>query len=216
MLERARLERARQRIERRRETLREELARLAGELDALADRARLLAELVDDPSDSSAASDTSSSNGHRRPTLKGAAIRERAARRFFVTHGSGKAMHYRRWFELLLEEGVEVGGKDPMATFLTNLNRSPVVVRGSEPGTYAIDLDAPSRLHKDLSERQAELRDLSEVIARQVTPAEELRAHRTALNSDIRRLQGLISEAARVLLATSTEREIGVDARRAA
>lgn len=195
--ERERLERARMRIRAKRETLREELSRLDSELDALKDRERLLVELVDEPPPETPASgEVVAARGE---VLKGAAIRERAARRYYLTHGAGKALHYRHWFELLVAEGVEIAGKDPMATFLTNLSRSPVVVRGSEPASYAIDAEAPERLRAELAERQAELRDLAEVIARQVTPTEDLRDHRARLTSDIRRLEGHIAEAERVL-----------------
>lgn len=195
--ERERLERARMRIRAKRETLREELSRLDSELDALKDRERLLVELVDEPpTETPTSGEVVVARGE---VLKGAAIRERAARRYYLTHGAGKALHYRHWFELLVAEGVEIAGKDPMATFLTNLSRSPVVVRGSEPASYAIDAEAPERLRAELAERQAELRDLAEVIARQVTPTEDLRDHRARLTSDIRRLEGHITEAERVL-----------------
>lgn len=206
--ERERLERARSRIRAKRETLREELSRLDSELDALQDRERLLVELVDEPR--AEAPDAGEVSAARGEVLKGAAIRERAARRYFLTHGAGKALHYRHWFELLVAEGVEIAGKDPMATFLTNLNRSPVVARGSEPASYAIDAEAPDRLRAELAERQAELRDLAEVITRQVTPTEDLREHRAQLTSDIRRLEGHIGEAERVL---APQNEGGASAR---
>lgn len=209
--ERERLERARTRINAKRETLQEELARLDSELNALGDRERLLGELVDEPAGAESAAGDEVSAGPRREVLKGAAIRERAARRYFLTHGADKALHYRHWFELLIGEGVEIAGKDPMATFLTNLNRSPVVVRGSEPATYAIDVEAPERLRAELAEQQAELRDLTEVIARAVTPTEELSDHRAQLTSDIRRLEGLIVEAERVLHTSEDEEDSADD-----
>jgi len=197
--ERERLERARSRIHAKRETLREELARLDTELDALKNRERLLGELVDEPQSAQCrAGDSDAPIASPSTVLKGAAIRERAAQRYYLTHGAGKALHYRHWFELLIAEGAEIAGKDPVATFLTNLNRSPVVMRGPEPATYAIDAEAPARLRAELAERQAELRDLTEVIARQVTPTKDLRDHRARLTSDIRRLEGSIGEAERV------------------
>jgi hypothetical protein len=52
----------------------------------------------------------------------------------------GAAIHYRDWFELVQEDGVEIVGKDPLATFLTQITRSPVVVRvDEEQGVYALD-----------------------------------------------------------------------------
>lgn len=199
--ERARLERARRKLTAKRESLHEELARLDAELDKLGDRERLLGELVPDTptADTASRDETTASGSAGGRVLKGAAIRERAARAYYLAHGPDKALHYRRWFELLIAEGVEIAGKDPIATFLTNLGRSPVVVRGDEPGSYAIDPTAPDRLRGKLAELQAELRDLTDVIARQVTPTDQLRDHRAQLTSQIRQLEGHIAEAQRVL-----------------
>lgn len=196
VVERKRLARARQRLEAKRSALQNEIADLERDLEVIDDRATLLGSLgveIDDDQELLAQSDEGIE------VLRGAAIRERAARRFFLSHGAGKAMHYRHWFELLLEEGVEIAGKDPLATFLTNLSRSAVVIRGGEPGSYAIDSTAPEGLRVALSERQAELRDLSEVIAREVTPVDSLRDRRSDLLSEIRRLEASLSEAERVL-----------------
>lgn len=198
--ERQRLERARRKLTAKRESLHDELARLDSELDKLGDRERLLGELVPDtPATATADRDEASASPADGHVLKGAAIRERAARAYYLAHGPDKALHYRRWFELLIAEGVEIAGKDPIATFLTNLGRSPVVVRGDEPGSYAIDPTAPDRLRGKLGELQAELRDLTDVIARQVTPTDQLRDHRAQLTSQIRQLEGHIAEAQRVL-----------------
>jgi hypothetical protein len=41
--------------------------------------------------------------------------------------GVGVEVHYREWFELLLEAGVRVAGKDPLASFLTQVSRAPGV-----------------------------------------------------------------------------------------
>jgi hypothetical protein len=197
--ERRRLARTRDRLVARQDQLKEELARIEADLDALREREEVLAPLIGEGSENGHPTTPDGEPSSASERLKGAALRERAARRYYLVHGAGRALHYRRWFDLLLDEGVEIVGKDPLATFLTNLNRSPVVVRGEESGTYAIDEDAPGRLRDELSERQAELRDLTEVIARDVTPTSELQEHRAALLSDIRRLESLIAEAERVL-----------------
>jgi hypothetical protein len=42
-------------------------------------------------------------------------------------HGLGRPVHYRDWFALLTEAGVRVAGKDPLATFLTQIARAPAV-----------------------------------------------------------------------------------------
>jgi hypothetical protein len=75
------------------------------------------------------------SEGLRGQTLRDAAIDVLARR-----HGLGEPIHYRQWFELLVSEGHHVGGKDPVASFLTQVTRSPVVERApGAPGVYKVD-----------------------------------------------------------------------------
>jgi hypothetical protein len=72
--------------------------------------------------------------------LQGQRLREEATRILLERRGVGVAIHYREWFELLIDEGLEVGGKDPLATFLTSVSRSPVVVRETDrQGVYRLD-----------------------------------------------------------------------------
>lgn len=72
--------------------------------------------------------------------LQGHRLREEAARILLERRGLRVAIHYREWFELLREQGIEVAGKDPLATFLTQLTRSPVVLRvNGQQGIYQLD-----------------------------------------------------------------------------
>jgi len=41
--------------------------------------------------------------------------------------GIGQEVHYRDWYALVLEAGLRVAGKDPLATFLTQIARAPEV-----------------------------------------------------------------------------------------
>jgi len=51
----------------------------------------------------------------------------------------GQPVHYREWFDLLRQAGHCVGGKDPFATFLAQVNRSPSVERlGRRSGMYRL------------------------------------------------------------------------------
>lgn len=191
--ERERIERARKRIATRQRTLRDELAELDHQLGRLADREQLLDRLTSDPVSEPAPAEASA--------LKGKKLREYAARVLLREQGPNRPLHYKNWFDLLLAEGVEIHGRDPLANFLTNAARSPLVVRAQTPGQYLVDPDAITRLRSELGERQAELRDVTEVIAREVTPDERLQEHRAQLVSAVRRLEGLIAEGERVLAA---------------
>lgn len=56
---------------------------------------------------------------------------------------SGQEIHYREWFDLVREAGYEVSGKNPLGTFLAQLNRSTAVERvGKRSGLYRLRLVA--------------------------------------------------------------------------
>lgn len=49
----------------------------------------------------------------------------------------GQPTHYREWFAFLRAEGFEVAGRDPLATFLTQVSRAEGVERvGARSGLY--------------------------------------------------------------------------------
>lgn len=204
--DRARLARALARSEARRAELEAELEAISKEQQQLKERDRLL-QSVGGSGPQGRTSEDDGAAVSSQDVLRGAQIREQAARLFYHRYGAGTPRHYRQWFELLIESGVEISGKDPMATFLTNLSRSPLVVRGDEVGTYAIDSEAPARLREKLAELHAELVDLAGVIARDDDPGQELLNHRAELMSAIRKQERLIAEADRVL-NTSTEDDL--------
>lgn len=53
--------------------------------------------------------------------------------------GPDAEVHYRDWFELLREEGHLVAGKDPVNTFLSQINRSAAVEKvGRRTGRYRL------------------------------------------------------------------------------
>ena len=53
--------------------------------------------------------------------------------------GPGAEVHYREWFELLRSRGHLVAGKEPVNTFLTQINRSDAVIRvGRRSGRYKL------------------------------------------------------------------------------
>ena len=121
--------------------------------------------------------------------LRGPAIRE-AAVRALVADGRD-ALHYREWFALLDDE---VAGKDPLAVFLTQLSRSPAVRKGSRPGVYELDRQAPVRL-------QATLDDLHDQLRRLTTGTDltAIRARRAQLTAEIGRTEKALEEATRLL-----------------
>ncbi len=118
--------------------------------------------------------------------LRGQRLREAAVETLARRRGLGEPIHYREWFQLLVAEGHEIDGKDPLATFLTQVTRSPVIRRQpDEPGVYRIDVEAGSEAAlRELDEAQAELAALRHALAQ----ARE-RAHEAAIE-DVRRRLG--------------------------
>jgi hypothetical protein len=73
------------------------------------------------------------------PRLRGQRLEEIAIRILLEDRGPRAEVHYREWFELLRARGLRVSGKDPLGTFLAQINRSPSVQRvGRRTGRYKL------------------------------------------------------------------------------
>lgn len=71
--------------------------------------------------------------------LRGQRLRQVAIQVLKRRRGQGATVHYREWYDLLVEDGHRVGGKDPVATFLTQLSRTPEVEPiGRRSGMYRL------------------------------------------------------------------------------
>ena len=132
------------------------------------------------------------------PPLRGPAIREAAVRVLLAQPEQIEAVHYRRWYELLTEAGHRVAGKDPLAVFLTQLGRSPVVRKASAPGVYELDRHAPARLRDRMDRLQGELREVTVAPPGPIELA-AVRARRHELDLAISQLERSLEEALRVL-----------------
>lgn len=73
--------------------------------------------------------------------LRGRRLEEVAVEVLQTERGAGAEVHYREWFELLREHGYLVAGKEPLNTFLTQINRSQSVERvGRRTGRYRLSV----------------------------------------------------------------------------
>jgi septal ring factor EnvC (AmiA/AmiB activator) len=116
--------------------------------------------------------------------LRGARIR-RTALRLLVTNGRPDApIHYRDWFALLTAQGFMPAGRDPLATFLTQIRRLPLVRRTASSGTYMVDTEFPRRAREQLARLGSELAQRHEAgsneTAQEIATARERRARLTA------------------------------------
>jgi hypothetical protein len=130
--------------------------------------------------------------------LRGPAIRRAAIEVLRALPDRPQALHYRAWFDALRAAGFEVAGKDPLAVFLTQLSRSPVVRRGTQSGVYALDPDAPRRLRERLDALHADLRALTAAPSA-TTDLTAIRARRAAITTQITQVEKALEEAEAVL-----------------
>jgi hypothetical protein len=71
--------------------------------------------------------------------LRGRRLEEVALKVLLEEYGPQAEVHYREWFELLRTRGHLVAGKEPLNTFLAQINRSQAVERvGRRTGRYRI------------------------------------------------------------------------------
>jgi len=126
--------------------------------------------------------------------LRGAFIRVIAVRLLAAMTAPGQTIHYTDWYQLVVDAGYGVSGKDPVASFLTQVSRSPVVVRGDQPGVYLLDLSVPERLRTRLDELNGELLALhhGQQTIEAITSARERRAE---LVGEISRVERALEEA---------------------
>jgi hypothetical protein len=211
--ERADLARHRERLAQERSRLLSELRELDEALAAVDRRLEVLAELAGEPQEStaeaapvvSAARDGAATGRDKNLTvLRGPAIREAAVRVLIAQPSPIEALHYRRWYELVVEAGFRIAGKDPLAVFLTQLSRSPLVRKASAPGVYEVDRQAPLRIRQRLDRLQAELREVT-VGAPGPVELGEVRARRHELDLAISEQERALEEALRVLASSDRE-----------
>lgn len=217
LAERKRIERELQRLAQRHDHLISELAAVDAAQRDLADQLRALKRFVNAEEASKGGHEPDGpqrglgDNGRRAAPqgaeaggghvlLRGAAIRQAAVRLLASSPQGRAAIHYRDWYALVFDRGYVVAGKDPYATFLTQVTRSPAVRRGPTSGTYVVDWDAPRRLRERIDELAAQLRALRLPPADAEAEALRLvRGQREQLTADIDRAQRDLEEALRSL-----------------
>jgi hypothetical protein len=71
--------------------------------------------------------------------LRGERLRTIAAEVLWRHHRLGDVVHYKQWFKLVVADGHTIGGKNPAATFLTQIARIDTVERlGRRSGLYRL------------------------------------------------------------------------------
>lgn len=214
--ERGRLSRDLERLDRRADALQAELAAIEYQRAELRDQLALLARLAWQPDDSPfAATITPGKATHLQAVpadgvpppktlLRGARIRETAVLLLASSANPTRPIHYQQWYRLLRDAGFGIQAHDPLAAFLTQITRSPVVRRADSPGVYALDLDAPRTLRQRLQQLDGQLRQPA-AEQQSVEEIAEAREDRAALLRDIRAAERRLDEALRSLGESPTQ-----------
>lgn len=75
--------------------------------------------------------------------LRGERLREVAMTVLDERFANGDPIHYRAWFDALVESGYRVSGRDPLASFLTQVSRIERVEKvGKRSGLYRLRVAA--------------------------------------------------------------------------
>jgi hypothetical protein len=201
--ERDELARHRGRLVTARERLRDELARIDTSLHELDERARLLDRLAGPVAEHAAPSSADPPTGDRRPrpaagALRGPAIRRAAVEVLLALPDRPQALHYRDWYEAVSAAGFTVAGKDPLAVFLTQISRSPVIRKSTQAGVYELDTAAAQRLRGELERLHGDLRALA------ATPGAApdlaaVRSRRAQIHTEIGHVEKSLVEAEELL-----------------
>jgi hypothetical protein len=221
LADRRRLEREQQRVDQRVALLKDQLAELEAVQTDLAKRRKMLDLLASDAAQAfvelhteragSGAETIAIGDVHvcaeaqlrRSPgsnRLRGSGIRQAAVRVLAQSERAHDALHYREWYQLFVDAGFSIVGKDAEASFLTQLSRSPVVRRSTQAGIYELDFDFIERARDQLRRLRERLRATHD--PPHAFTAEELqaaRAQRTALHEEIGAVERQLQEALETL-----------------
>jgi hypothetical protein len=203
--ERRRLQRRLERVERQAMVLRSDLESAEGEAVELRRQLALLDGLAlgEDGHRVNALRVVQRDEDAPLGVLRGADIRIAAVRILAAGERPDAAVHYGEWYELVRSAGYGIAGRDPLATFLTQITRSPVVQHAGGPGLYALDREAPQRLHERLSALHEELAQLR-VGQQTLEDIATVRERRLDLTAEYDRVEQALSEAVEALgLATA-------------
>jgi hypothetical protein len=188
--------RERDRLARRRDAAARQLAALEEQLADVDERLALIDRLVPEAANVHPLPARAATDGLRGAAIRRAAIEVLRAR----PEGAAAPIHYRAWFEAMRDSGRPVAGKDPLAVFLTQVSRSPLVVRTDEPGVYRLDLSVPGRLREQLAALQRQLADAS---------AAADRTARDRLVTEVAAVERALDEAEAALGGAAGERATG-------
>ena len=136
--------------------------------------------------------------------LRGPRIREQAIRVLAAAEHGEAPIHYRDWYALLRAAGYVSTGQDPLATFLTQVRRSPLVRSTTTKGVYVIDWEVLPRARARLRTITAQLQSARAPRDADAEAVRAAREERDATLAEIRRLERDIDEIERSIDTAAT------------
>jgi hypothetical protein len=135
--------------------------------------------------------------------LQGQELRQAAMEILLRRQGSRKPIHYKEWYGLLASQGLSASGKNPLATFLTQITRSPIVERvQGATGIYQLDPNgALERARNDLGAAQRSFNAVRDSSSARDTNAGEVSAAETRLTQALRRFEAVVHARTALLRA---------------
>jgi hypothetical protein len=144
-----------------------------------------------------------------RQVLRGAHIREIAIRVLLDRSNPSADIHYRQWVQLIEQAGFQIAGRDPGAVLLTQISRSPLVVRAPDSGQYRLDRDAMVRLRDQHLHIEEAMRTAVERNDGLLTPA-QLSGELNRLSSEERRVRRQLEELVRTVSKVGAQEFFGL------
>jgi hypothetical protein len=181
-------------LEARRQILNSELRSLEIEEREMRRRLKLVSELAGDHQPRALRAVPDGGDAQSREVLGGARIRRVAGQIVARSEEPLRPRHYTEWFQELLDRGYAVAGRDPLAAFLTQLNRSPVVRRESEPGMYRLDFEVVAEIERQLLELNQRLARLHQG-QQTIEGIASVRDERERITTSIDQLERTLAEA---------------------
>lgn len=196
--ERAALEEGLRSLEGRRAALQSELRSLEIEEREMRRRLQLVDELAGSHKPRGLRAVPELPAGATRTVLRGAQIRRVAVQLVAACSDPLRPRHYTEWFDDLIHAGFAIAGRDPLASFLTQLARSPVVRREPEPGVYRLHYEVVGELERELVKLNEELARLhqGQQTIEAITSVQE---ERERITREVDRLARTLAEATAAL-----------------
>ena len=140
--------------------------------------------------------------------LRGPRIREHAVRALAAAEHGDAPIHYRDWYALLRSSGYVATGQNPLATFLSQIRRSPLVSSTTTKGVYVMDWEVLPRARARLRTLTEQLQGPQPAHDANADAVRVAREERTTALAEMRKLERDIDEMERSTDTTAAAHDL--------